>query len=294
MEPACAVLEFPASTYYAAKKRAREPSLREQRDEWLKKEIRRVWEDRGKGRRVYGARKVWLQLRREGTEVARCTVARLMKELGIAGASSGRRRPRTTVPDAGGQRPADLLERNFTAPAPNRRWVADITYVDTSSGFVYTAFVTDLFSRNIVGWQVADHLRAGLALDALEMAIFARKDQIDDRLVHHSDRGVQYTSICYTQRLEEIGAVRSVGSKGDSYDNAAAEAVNSLYKKELINREGPWQDAGDVTVATAEWVSWYNNGRLHSACGDIPPAEYEKDWLMGQGHTIIIPEAKAS
>jgi len=294
VEPACAVLEFPASTYYAAKKRAREPSLREQRDEWLKKEIRRVWEDRGKGRRVYGARKVWLQLRREGTEVARCTVARLMKELGIAGASSGRRRPRTTVPDAGGQRPADLLERNFTAPAPNRRWVADITYVDTSSGFVYTAFVTDLFSRNIVGWQVADHLRAGLALDALEMAIFARKDQIDDRLVHHSDRGVQYTSICYTQRLEEIGAVRSVGSKGDSYDNAAAEAVNSLYKKELINREGPWQDAGDVTVATAEWVSWYNNGRLHSACGDIPPAEYEKDWLMGQGHTIIIPEAKAS
>ena len=294
MEPACAVLEFSVSTYYAAKKREREPSPREVRDERLKKEIKRVWEDRKKGRRVYGARKVWLQMRREGIEVARCTVARLMKELGIAGASAGRKRPRTTVPDAGGQRPADLLERDFTAPAPNRRWVADITYVDTISGFVYTAFVTDLFSRNIVGWQVADHLRAGLALDALEMAIFARKDQIDDRLVHHSDRGVQYTSIRYTQRLEDIGAVRSVGSKGDSYDNAAAEAVNSLYKKELINREGPWQDAGDVTVATAEWVSWYNNERLHSACGDIPPAEYEKDWLMGQGHTIIIPEAKAS
>jgi putative transposase len=294
VEPACAVLEFPVSTYYAAKKREHEPSPRDVRDERLKKEVKRVWEDRKKGRRVYGARKVWLQLRREGIEVARCTVARLMREMGIAGASAQRKRPRTTVPDAGGQRPADLLERDFTAPAPNRRWVADITYVDTISGFVYTAFVTDLFSRNIVGWQVADHLRAGLALDALEMAIFARKEQIDDRLVHHSDRGVQYTSIRYTQRLEDIGAVRSVGSKGDSYDNAAAEAVNSLYKKELINREGPWQDAGDVTVATAEWVSWYNNERLHSACGDIPPAEYEKDWLMGQGHTIIIPEAKAS
>lgn len=294
MEPACAVLEFPVSAYYAAKKREDEPSPREVRDQRLKKEIKRVWEDRKKGRRVYGARKVWLQLRREGIEVARCTVARLMRELGMAGASAGRRRPRTTVPDAGGQRPADLLERDFTAPAPNRRWVADITYADTISGFVYTAFVTDLFSRNIVGWQVADHLRASLALDALEMAIFGRKDRIGDRLVHHSDRGVQYTSIRYTQRLDDIGAVRSVGSKGDSYDNAAAEAVNSLYKKELINFEGPWQDAGDVTVATAEWVSWYNNERLHSACGNIPPAEYEKDWLMGQAHTIIIPEAKAS
>ena len=162
------------------------------------------------------------------------------------------------------------------------------------AGFAYAAFVTDLFSRTIVGWQVADHLRAGLALDALEMAIFARRDRIGDQLVHHSDRGVQYTSIHYTQRLEDIGAIRSVGSKGDSYDNAAAEAVNSLYKKELINREGPWQDAGHVTVATAEWVSWYNNDRLHSACGNVPPAEYENTWLTGQGHTIIIPEAKAS
>jgi putative transposase len=253
-----------------------------------------VWEDRKKGRRVYGARKVWLQLRREGTGVARCTVERLMREMGIAGAAARRKKPRTTVPDAGGQRPADLLRRDFTAPAPNRRWVADITYVDTACGFAYTAFVTDLFSRKITGWQVADHLRAGLALDALEMAIFSREGQIGDELVHHSDRGVQYTSIRYTQRLEDIGAVRSVGSKGDSYDNAAAEAVNSLYKKELINHEGPWQDAGHVTVATAEWVSWYNNERLHSACGNVPPAEYEKTWLMDQSHTIIIPEAKAS
>jgi putative transposase len=221
-------------------------------------------------------------------------VERLMKELGVAGVSARRKKPRTTVPDADGQRPADLLARDFTAPAPNRRWVADITYVDTASGFSYTAFVTDLFSRKIVGWQVADHLRASLALDALEMAIFSREDQIDDRLVHHSDRGVQYTSIRYTQRLEDIGAVRSVGSKGDSYDNAAAEAVNSLYKKELINREGPWHDAGDVTVATAEWVSWYNNDRLHSACGNVPPSEYENTWKIGQGRTTIIPEAQAS
>jgi putative transposase len=290
----CAVLEFPASTYYAVKKREREPSPRDARDEQLKEQIMRVWEDRKKGRRVYGARKVWLQLRREGIEVARCTVERLMRELGIFGAAAKRKAPRTTLPAAASERPADLLERDFTAPAPNRRWVADITYVDTACGFAYTAFVTDLFSRRIVGWQVADHLRAGLALDALEMAIFSRKGQVGDRLIHHSDRGVQYTSIRYTQRLEDIGAVRSVGSKGDSYDNAAAEAVNSLYKKELINREGPWQDAGDVTVATAEWVSWYNNERLHSASGNVPPAEYENTWLTNQGHTIIIPEAKAS
>ena len=294
MEPACAVLEFAASTYYAAKKREREPSPRQWRDEWLKKQIMRVWEDRKIGRRVYGARKVWRQLGREGIEVARCTVERLMRELGIAGVSARRKKPRTTVPDAGGQRPADLLERDFTSPAPNRRWVADITYTDTACGFVYTAFITDLFSKMIVGWQVADHLRAGLALDALEMAIFSRKDRIGGDLVHHSDRGVQYTSIRYTQRLADIGAVRSVGSKGDSYDNAAAEAVNSLYKKELINFEGPWQGAGDVTVATAEWVSWYNNERLHSSCGNVPPSEYENNWLMGQGHVIIEPEAKAS
>jgi putative transposase len=287
-------LEFPASTYYAAKKREREPSGRQLRDGWLTKEIMRVWEDRKKGRRVYGARKVWRQMQREGIEVARCTVERLMRELGIAGASARRKKPRTTVPAGAGQRPADLLARDFTSPAPNRRWVADITYTDTSSGFVYTAFVTDLFSRMIAGWQVADHLRASLALDALEMAIFARKDRIGDELVHHSDRGVQYTSICYTQRLEDIGAVRSVGSKGDSYDNAAAEAVNSLYKRELINREGPWQGAGDVTVATAEWVDWYNNDRLHSACGNVPPSEYENTWIMGHGHAIIIPEAQAS
>jgi len=290
----CAVLEFPVSTYYAVKKREREPSAREARDEQMKEQIMRVWEHRRKGRGLYGARKVWRQLRREGMEVARCTVERLMREMGIAGASARRKKPRTTVPDAGPGRPADLLERDFTAPAPDRRWVADITYVPTACGFAYTAFVTDLFARKIVGWQVADHLRAGLALDALEMAIFARQDGIGGQLIHHSDRGVQYTAIHYTQRLEDIGAVRSVGSKGDSYDNAAAEAVNSLYKKELINCEGPWEDAGQVTVATAEWVSWYNDDRLHSACGNIPPAEYENAWLTRKSNPIIMPEGKAS
>jgi putative transposase len=287
VEPACAVLEFPPSTYYAARKREREASARSVRDEWLKKEIMRVWEDKRIGRRVYGARKVWRQLHREGTEVARCTVERLMGELGIAGAAPGRKKPRTTVPAPAGQpRPSDLLERDFTATAPGRRWVADITYVDTAAGFVYTAFVTDLFSRRVVGWQVADTLRAELALDALEMAIWSCGDKIGGQLIHHSGRGVQYTSVCYAERLGEIGAVRSVGSKGDSYDNAAAESVNSLYKKELIDRDGPWDGVRDVTFATMEWVAWYNSERLHSACGYIPPKEFEENYCIQQGALV--------
>jgi putative transposase len=256
------------------------------RDEQLKKEIMRVWEDRKKGRRLYGARKVWLQLRREGIEVARCTVERLMRDLGIAGASARRKKPRTTIPGPAAERPSDLLERDFTAEAPGRRWVADITYVSTFRGFVYTAFVTDLFSRKIVGWQVSDTLRAELALDALEMAIWSSGDNISDRLVHHSDRGVQYTSIRYGERLGEIGAVRSVGSKGDSYDNAAAEAVNSLYKRELIDREGPWAGVNDVALATMEWVAWYNSERLHSACGNIPPEEFEESHYNQQARLV--------
>jgi putative transposase len=187
--------------------------VRDVRDEQLKKEIMRVWEDRKKGRRLYGARKVWRQLHREGIEVARCTVERLMRALGIEGAAARRKKPRTTIPATVAERPSDLLERNFTAAAPSRRWVADITYVATFRGFVYTAFVTDLFSRKIVGWQVSDTLRADLALDALEMAIWSSRGRIKNELIHHSDRGVQYTSIRYGERLGEIGAVRSVGSK---------------------------------------------------------------------------------
>lgn len=285
MEPACAVLEIVPSTYYAAKKREENPPARDARDEELKAEIMRVWKEKGRG--VYGARKVWHELNREDIEVARCTVERLMGELGIAGASARRKRPRTTVPAGPGhERPHDLLERDFTAPAPNRRWVADITYVETASGFVYTAFILDLFSRAIVGWQVSDSLRAELALDALEMAIWSRGDQMDGSLVHHSDRGVQYTSIRYAERLGEISAVRSVGRKGDSYDNAAAEALNSLYKKELIEREGSWSGTADVMLATLEWVDWYNRERLHSSCGYVPPKEYEENHYTQQGKML--------
>jgi putative transposase len=187
VEPSCAVLEISPSTYYAARKREEEPSARDGRDEELKKEIMRVWKE--KGRRVYGARKVWRQLHREGLAVARCTVERLMGDLGIAGAAARKKRPRTTVPGPAGQsRPSDLLERDFTAPAPNRRWVADVTYVETARGFSYAAFIIDLYSRMIVGWQVADNMRAELALDALEMAAWSRGDRMDGQLVHHSDR----------------------------------------------------------------------------------------------------------
>ena len=281
MEPACAVLEISPSTYYAAKKREENPSARDVRDEELKEEIMRAWKK--KGRRLYGAKKVWHELNREGIDVARCTVERLMGELGIAGAAARKRRPRTTVPGPVGQeRPSDLLERDFTSPAPNRRWVADITYVETAAGFVYASFILDLYSRMIVGWQVSDTLRAELALDALEMAIWSRGDRMDGQLVHHSDRGVQYTSIRYTERLGEISAVRSVGRKGDSYDNAAAESLNSLYKRELIEREGPWRGTEDVTLATLEWVAWYNTERLHSACGYVPPKEYEESYYARQ------------
>lgn len=280
------MLEFPSSTYYAAKKRECSVSARQERDEYLKKEVMRVWQDRKKGRRVYGARKVWRQLHREGIEVARCTVERLMRELGIAGASARRKKPRTTVPGPAAARPADLLERDFTAGAPRRKWVADITYVEITGGFAYASFVTDLFSRRIVGWQVSDTLRAELALDALEMAIWQAGSNVGGQLIHHSDRGVQYTSIRYSDRLGEIGAARSVGSKGDSYDNAAAESVNSLYKKELIDREGPWHNVRDVALATMEWVSWYNGHRLHSACGNIPPKEFEENYYMQPGTLV--------
>lgn len=288
MEPICAVLDASPSTYYAAKKREVGPSERARRDEWLKTEVLRVWKDSKKGRGLYGARKVWNELRREGIDVARCTVERLMGVLGIAGVSPARKAPRTTVPGGEPDRPGDQLGRDFTAAAPNRAWVADLTYVPTVPGWVYTALITDLFSRRIVGWQVAEHLRAELALDALEMAIWARSDGLDGHLVHHSDLGVQYTSIRYSQRLDEAGIARSVGSKGDSYDNAAAESVNSLYKKELINHEDPWEGVHDVTLATLEWVSWYNNDRLHSACGHIPPKEYEDNYYAQQEEPVIL------
>ena len=263
------------SSYYFAKKREDEPTARETRDVVLKDKIMEVWKGE-KGREVYGARKVWLELNREGVVVARCTVERLMRDLGISGVRGRRKKPRTTVPGDPADRPSDLLDRCFDAVAPNRRWVADITYVDTLRGFVYTSFIMDLFARRILGWQVADHMRADLAVDAFEMAVWARRHETIDNLVHHSDRGVQYTATRYTERLEEAKAVRSVGSKGDSYDNAAAESLNSLYKRELIDLRKDWQGVDDVMVATAGWVHWYNEVRLHSYSGDIPPKEYEE------------------
>jgi putative transposase len=272
VEPICAHLPIAPSTYYAAK--GRPPSARAIADAALAPEILRVWKENYE---VYGAEKLWRQLRREGFDVGRDRVARLMRTLGIAGVVRGKAK-RTTVPAPAGERPADLVRRDFTAAAPNRLWVADVTYVSTWSGFCYTAFVVDVFSRMIVGWRVAASLRADLALDALEMGIWARGGCDLDGLVHHSDRGVQYLAIRYTERLAEARALASVGSKGDSFDNALAETVNGLYKAELIRRRGPWRTVEQVELATAAWVDWWNNRRLHTACGGIPPAELEADY----------------
>jgi putative transposase len=246
-------------------------------DEQLKAEIVRV---HAANLGVYGARKLWRALSREGIPVARCRVERLMRELGLAGAVRGKVK-RTTVPADVAARPGDLVDRMFSAPAPNRLWVADLTYVATWSGFVYVAFVMDVFSRRIVGWRPSTSLRTDLALDALEQGLWTRaRDEQEVRgLVHHSDRGVQYVAIRYTERLDAAGAVRSVGSKGDSYDNAAAESLIGLYKAELIRRRGsPWRGLDDVELATLEYVDWYNHRRLHGACGDIPPVEFEDDY----------------
>jgi putative transposase len=267
--PICKVLQVAPSTYYAAKKRP--PCARALRDLELQREIARVW---GENFRVYGADKVWRQLNREHHRVARCTVERLMRQQGLRGVRRGKRH-RTTIPDEVAVRPADLVDRRFHASAPNRLWVADLTYVKTHSGWVYVAFVIDVYSRMIVGWQASRSLRSDLALDALEMAIFARRDQNLDGLIHHSDRGVQYLAIRYTERLGEAGVVNSVGSRGDSYDNALAESFNGLYKAELIRNQGPWRGLDDVEFATLEYVDWFNHKRLHGEIGMIPPAEHE-------------------
>ena len=229
---------------------------------------------------VYGAKKVWRQLNREGITVARCTVERLMGQMGLVGRGRRRRRRITTVPGEVGLRPADLVERRFCATAPNQLWIADITYVATWSGFAYAAFVVDVFARRIVGWRVSNTLRADLALDALEMAIWTREAEDLDGLVHHSDRGVQYLAIRYTERLAAEGAVTSVGSRGDSYDNAMAESIIGLYKAELIYNEtqGPWRTVEDVELATLGWVHWWNERRLLEPIGHVPPVEFEAAW----------------
>lgn len=281
VEPICRVLPIAPSTYYAHKAQEADPTLRSeraQRDEHLREEIRRVWKS---NLEVYGARKVWRQLNREGTAVARCTVERLMNDLGLQGAVRGRTF-KTTIPDEAADRPLDLVERNFTAERPNQLWVSDFTYVATWRGFVYVAFVIDVFSRRIVGWRVSSSLRTDLALDALEQAICERQDERADRLVHHSDRGVQYLSIRYTERLAEAGIEPSVGSRGDSYDNALAESVIGLFKTEVIRRRGPWRSVEDVEFATLEWVWWFNNHRLLEPIGYVPPVEYEEAYYRQQ------------
>jgi len=278
VEPICAVLPIAPSTYYQHKGRQLDPArlpARAQQDATLREEIGRVWKENF---RVYGARKVWRQLVREGIAVARCTVERLMREMGLEGAVRGRKF-KTTVADESAHRPADLVERDFTASRPNELWVADITYVVTWRGFVYTAFVIDVFARMIVGWRVSDSLCTGVAMDALEQAIHARDDT--SGLVHHSDRGTQYLSIRYTDRLGEAGILNSVGSVGDSYDNALAETVNGLYKTEVIHPCGPWRGLEEVEYATLEWVDWFNNHRLLEPIGYVPPVEYEQmHWRM--------------
>jgi putative transposase len=277
VEPICGVLPIAPSVYYQHKLWQRLPERRPERakrDEEFRAHIQRVWDSNFE---VYGVRKVWKHLvNEEKREVARCTVERLMRDLGLQGAVRGKRFKVTTCPDTGAVRPPDLVERRFRATRPNELWVADLTYVATWRGFVYVAFVVDVFSRRIVGWRASNSLRSDLALDALEQALYDRPAHESPRLVHHSDRGVQYLSIRYTERLGDAGIERSVGSKGDSYDNALAESVIGLFKTEVIHRRGPWKGYEDVEYATLTWVAWYNGSRLHESLGYQSPARFEQ------------------
>ncbi|WP_394356160.1 IS3 family transposase [Alloalcanivorax balearicus] len=277
VEPLCKVLQIAPSGYrrYAAQKR--NPQLlcaRAKRDAVLMPEIQRVWE---RNMRVYGADKVWRQLHREEHAVARCTVARLMQRMGIQGARRGKS-VRTTVADTSAPCPLDHVNRQFKADRPNQLWVSDFTYVSTWQGWLYVAFVIDVFARRIVGWRVSSSMHTDFVLDALEQALYDRQPAQTDGLVHHSDRGSQYVSIRYTERLAEVGIEPSVGSRGDSYDNALAETINGLYKAEVIHRRGPWKTKASVELATLEWVSWFNHHRLLEPIGYIPPAEAEENY----------------
>ncbi|RSX36268.1 IS3 family transposase [Sphingomonas koreensis] len=277
VEPICRVLPIAPSTYHAHTARRIEPtkrSARARRDDALGPEVRRVFEENF---RVYGVRKVWRQLRREGLDVARCTVARLMRAMGLAGVIRGKP-VRTTISDRAAPCPLDRVNRQFRAPAPNRLWVSDFTYVATWAGFVYVAFVIDTYARRIVGWRASRTTHASFVLDALEQALHDRRPVHRGGLVHHSDRGSQYVSIKYTERLAEAGIEPSVGSGGDSYDNALAETINGLYKAEVIHRRGPWRNFEAVEYATLEWVDWFNHRRLLEPIGNIPPAEAEEQY----------------
>ncbi len=275
VEPICRVLPIAPSTYFRHKVEQRDPtrrSVRAQHDEVLRAIIRRIWNEH---HQVYGPRKVWRQMGRENLRAARCRVRRLMREMGLAGAVRGRAWVTTTQPSPEAVRPRDLVDRNFTATRPNQLWLSDFTYVATWRGFVYVAFVIDVFARRIVGWRVSSSLVTDFVLDALEQAIYDRCGQTTSGLVHHSDRGTQYLSMRYTNRLADAGIAPSVGSRGDSYDNALAESVIGLFKTEVIRRKGPWRHVEAVEFATLDWVDWFNHRRLLEPIGYVPPAEYE-------------------
>lgn len=275
VELICATVPIAPSTYFRRKAEQRDPtkrSARAQRDDVLQAIIRRIWNE---NQQVYGPRKVWKQMGREKLHAARCRVRRLMRAMGLRGAVRGPAWMTTTQSRTDAPAPADLVERNFTATRPNQLWVSDFTYVATWRGFVYVAFVIDVFARRIVGWRASASLRTDLALDALEQAIYDRCDTDTGDLVHHSDRGTQYLSIRYTERLADAGIELSVGSRGDAYDNALAETVIGLFKTEVIRRRGPWRSLEAVEFATLEWVDWFNHRRLLEPIGYVPPAEYE-------------------
>ncbi len=277
VEPICKVLPIAPSTYYAHIAGRSDPnklSARARRDTALKPEVKRVFEE---NYAVYGVRKVSRQLKREGYDVARCTVARLMRELGLRGVIRGKSL-RTTVSNKADICPRDLVNRQFHAPAPNILWVSDFTYVSTWAGFVYVAFIIDTFARRIVGWRASRTPHTSFVLDALEQALYERRPAHKGGLVHHSDRGSQYVSIRYTERLAEAGIEPSVGSVGDSYDNALAETINGLYKAEVIHRCGPWRSFEAVEFATLKWVDWFNHRRILEPIGNIPPAEAEEKY----------------
>jgi transposase InsO family protein len=288
VEPICKVLRIAPSGYRRYAARRRNPALRcarAQRDDRLILHIERVWEA---NLQVYGADKVWKQLNREGIVVARCTVERLMNRLGLRGVIRGKV-VRTTVADTAAPCPLDRVNRQFTASRPNQLWVADFTYVSTWQGWLYVAFVIDVFARRIVGWRVSRSMHTDFVLDALEQALYARQPEREEALIHHSDRGSQYVSIRYSERLAEAGIEPSVGSKGDSYDNALAETINGLYKAELIHRRAPWKTWEAVELATLEWVSWFNHHRLLEPIGYIPPAEAEANYYRQFANQAATP-----
>ena len=277
VEPICAVVQIAPSAYRRHAARQRDPSLlsaRARRDDALMPKVEAVW---NANLRVYGADKVWKQMNREGDTVARCTVERLMRRLGLRGVKRGKV-VRTTISDTKAPCPLDKVNRQFQAERPNQLWVSDFTYVSTWQGWLYVAFIVDVFARRIVGWRVSSSMTTDFVLDALEQALYARQPERDSSLVHHSDRGSQYVSIRYSERLAEAGVEPSVGSKGDSYDNALAETINGLYKAELIHRRVPWKTKEAVELATLEWVAWFNHHRLLEPIGYIPPAEAEANY----------------